>query len=77
MQRLTMTFNNRISCELWDGIGNFELEKIWRPFFYNINLETCIVSGQATGKSCLQWAMVIGLCMFTENIKYYIFNQLD
>ena len=49
-----MTFNNRISCELLDGIGNFELEKIWRPFFYNINLETCIVSGQATGKSCLQ-----------------------
>ena len=75
MQRLTMTFNNRINCELWDGIGNFGLETIWRPFFYN--LETYIVSGQATWKSYLQWAMVIELCMFTENIKYYIFNQLD
>ena len=41
-----MTFNNRINCELGDGIGNFGLETIWRPFFYN--LETYIVSGQST-----------------------------
>ena len=66
MQRLTMTFNNRINCELWDGIDNFGYETTDLETFFFYNLETYIVSGQATLKSYLQRAMVIESCMFTE-----------